>query len=42
MEQWQKQYEQELAENYICKITNQPCCNCSKYGCEHRVTSRKD
>lgn len=35
MENWQKQYEQKLAENYTCKTTKLPCSNCAKYGCEH-------
>ena len=34
---WVKSYEQEMAANYICSVTNVPCRNCSKYGCEHRV-----
>lgn len=41
MQEWQKEYEQELLENYICKITNEPCRNCSKYGCDHRVKNEQ-
>lgn len=33
---WQIAYEQEIYTKYICKVTNKPCTNCSKYGCEHR------
>lgn len=33
---WQKEFERNLAENFICRISLKPCTNCSKYGCEHR------
>lgn len=41
MEEWQKKYEQHLYENYVCRITNKPCTNCAKYGCEHRQQIKK-
>lgn len=36
MEDWQKEYEKELAAMYTCGVTGLPCINCSPYGCEHR------